>query len=157
MGFKKLRERFHSLLHLEDSAHSLALSFGVGVFIAFCPLVGFHTVLAFFFIWLFRLNMVALFLGAFLNNPWTIFPIMGGSLWLGTVFYPVGDSISSIHWSSITSWGFFDQFKPYVIPFFIGSTVLGVVSGLIGYVVALYLIELYRDRIRLAREKTVIR
>jgi uncharacterized protein (DUF2062 family) len=67
----------------------------------------------------------------------------------------VGDSVPSIRWSSITFLGFFDQLKPYVIPFFIGSTVLGVVSGLIGYGVALYLIQQYRDRIRLAREKTV--
>jgi uncharacterized protein (DUF2062 family) len=174
MSFKSLKEKIKALLHLQDSAHSLAFSFAVGVFIAFCPLVGLHTVLAFFLIWLLRLNMLALFLGAFVNNPWTMVPIMGSSLWLGIILYGGRGGISSVDWSKVSFprldmshlsllgvWDWlglslktlYDQIQPFFIPFFIGSTVLGIVCGVIAYIIAFYLIQQYRGRIALMQKK----
>jgi uncharacterized protein (DUF2062 family) len=174
MSFKTLKEKIKALLHLQDSTHSLAFSFAVGVFIAFCPLVGLHTVLAFFLIWLLRLNMLALFLGAFVNNPWTMFPIMGSSLWLGIVLYGGRDGIPSVDWSKMVfphlDWAhlsflgvwdwlglslktLYEQIQPYFIPFFIGSTVLGIIFAILAYITAFYLIQQYRGRAGLTQKK----
>ena len=154
MGIKKFKEKFRSLLHLETSTHHLAFSFAMGVFIAFSPLLGLHTVLALLVAWVFRLNMVALFLGCFVNNPWTLLPILGTSFWVGTLFSPGQATAPHIDWSShLTFWSLYGSLRPYVVPFFIGSTVLGVLSAILAYVTVYYLIQQYRERIRLARER----
>jgi len=65
-----------SLLLKEPSSHKLALSFSMGVYIAFSPFIGFHTIMVFIFAWLFRLNWAVVFAGSCLvNNPWTMIPI----------------------------------------------------------------------------------
>ena len=156
MGIKKFKEKFRALLHLENSTRHLATSFAVGVFIAFSPLLGLHTILALLCVWGFRLNMVALFLGCFVNNPWTLLPILGASFWVGTLFTPGYAGAPPIDWSSPfhwTLWSLFGSLRPYVVPFFIGSTILGLVSALVGYVAVYYSIQQYRERIRLARER----
>jgi|SRR5579863_2902711 len=150
MGLKRIKETIGRLLRMENSTHQLAFSFATGVFIAFCPLLGLHTVLALFLVWLFRLNMVALFLGCFVNNPWTFLPILGGSFWLGTYLYPSPQPIPPLVWSMTSIWSLYGTFRPYIVPFILGGTVLGLVSASVTYVVAFYLIQQWRERIRIA-------
>lgn len=58
------------------SAHKLALTCAVGVFIGISPLVGGHTLMVIVFGWVLRLNIPAVFLiSVFINNPWTMVPI----------------------------------------------------------------------------------
>ena len=54
-----------------------------GCGIAFCPLYGFHMVLVGLCTWAFKLNFVALLAGAFINNPWTLVPVLGATYWDG--------------------------------------------------------------------------
>jgi uncharacterized protein (DUF2062 family) len=53
----------------------VALAFGIGLFIAFFPLLGIHTGLALVIALTFRLSRVALLAGAWVNNPWTLAPM----------------------------------------------------------------------------------
>jgi uncharacterized protein (DUF2062 family) len=65
-----------NLLQAERSAKKLARSICVGIFIAFSPFVGFHTVMAIALCWLFSLNYpVTLSVQLVINNPFTIVPI----------------------------------------------------------------------------------
>ena len=43
---KRLRQMVRLLLHLEDTPNRVAIAFGIGLFIAFFPLLGIHTGLA---------------------------------------------------------------------------------------------------------------
>lgn len=153
MVFRKFKEKFQTLLRLEDSTHKLTLSFSIGVFIAFSPLLGFHLVMVLFVGWFFRLNMVALFLGAVINNPWTILPIMGVSTWSGTLLFRQSEfeGFSSLQLSDLSLWAFFGQLEPLIIPFFLGSTVLGLIAGFIAYPIVFFLIQRYRERKELQR------
>ena len=57
----------------ESSAGRFAWSVSTGVFIAFSPYHFFHTILIFFFTWLWGLNLVVTFAVTYaINNPWTM-------------------------------------------------------------------------------------
>src|SRR5581483_10373754 len=78
-GVTMVRAGIEKLKNLADQEHcstKLALSFCVGVYIAFSPFIGLHTVMTFIFVWLFGLNLAATFTASWLiNNPWTMIPI----------------------------------------------------------------------------------
>ena len=138
------RERLKALLTLGESPQKLKLAFAVGVFIAFSPLVGIHTVLGVAITWLFRFNPVAVMVGVFINNPWTMVPIYGGGLWLGLQLWPPAADLPGIHFEGLTFIDFLVQLKPYLIPFVLGCTLTGLVAALIGYGVMHMLISAYR-------------
>jgi len=82
-----LRSYFRRLLALDDPPERTALAFSVGVFIAFSPLLGLHTILATLLAFLFRFNKVAIYAGTFVNNPFlTLVPII-------VVSYAVGAAL----------------------------------------------------------------
>ena len=83
------------------------------------------------FAWLFRLNVVPLLMGALVNNPWTFAPLYGVSTWFGVIIY--GGTFPEIVWKNVTFFDFLVSFKPYLVPFFLGTTVLGVIFALLTY------------------------
>jgi Uncharacterized protein conserved in bacteria (DUF2062). len=73
---RPVKNFFEKLVLKERSAKILALSLCMGIYIAFCPFVGFHTIMVFAFSWIFSLNFaVTLAASVFINNPWTMVPI----------------------------------------------------------------------------------
>jgi hypothetical protein len=69
-----VRRWLASLLHVHDSPRRTAAAYAVGVFFAFSPLVGLHTVLALVVAFAFNLNRVAVILGVYTNLPWFMAP-----------------------------------------------------------------------------------
>ncbi|HSW73826.1 MAG TPA: DUF2062 domain-containing protein [Candidatus Limnocylindria bacterium] len=68
----------------ERSCSKLALSCAVGVFIAFSPFMGFHTVMTFALTWLLGLNLAATFaVSCVVNNPWSMIPIYSADYLFG--------------------------------------------------------------------------
>jgi uncharacterized protein (DUF2062 family) len=138
-----LRSLFGRILHLRESPHRTALAFAVGIFIAFSPTYGLHTALVVFCTWAFGLNFLALFAGAFINNPWTLVPILGATFWTGTLI--VGDGgLPPLTWDDLSPGGIYRQVLPYAVPFFVGGVVLSILGAVIAYPVAYYLIAKYR-------------
>src|SRR5882672_8861500 len=71
------RATFRRLLALDDPPERTALAFAIGVFIAFSPFLGLHTILATLIAFLFRFNKIAIYSGTFINNPFlTLVPII---------------------------------------------------------------------------------
>src|SRR5215470_7219149 len=78
------RAAFRRLLAIDDPPERTALAFSIGVFIAFSPFLGLHTILATLIAFLFRFNKVAIYTGTFVNNPFfTLVPIIIGSYAVG--------------------------------------------------------------------------
>src|ERR1041384_3524999 len=78
------RTAFRRLLALDDPPERTALAFAIGVFIAFSPFLGLHTLLATLLAFLFRFNKLAIYTGTFVNNPFlTLVPIVVASYGLG--------------------------------------------------------------------------
>ena len=134
---------FRQILHLRESSHRTALAFAVGVFIGFSPAYGLHMIMVAFCTWAFGLNFVALLAGAFLNNPWTLVPILGATFWTGAQLMG-GIDPPAFNWDDLTARGIYEQVLPYAAPFFIGGVVLSLLGGLLSYPLAYYLIAKYR-------------
>jgi len=135
----RLARTVQILLHVEDTPHRIGLAFGVGVFIAFSPLLGIHTLMALGVAFAFRLSRAAILVGTYINNPWTLAPLyMAGTL-LGCALLGIpSEGLSQINWQ-LHGWEFlsslFVHLRPYLWPFVIGNTLLGTLGGLLGYFV----------------------
>ncbi len=133
----RLRRTLQMLAHLEDTPHRIAVAFGIGVFIAFSPLLGIHTAIALGIAFAFRLSRVAILIGAYVNNPWTVVPMFMGGTLLGCALLGVpSEGLGAIEWH-LHGWAFYESLlhhlKPYLWPFVLGNTILGTVGGLAGY------------------------
>ncbi len=143
LSMESLRQRLTHVLHLQESPHRTALAFATGVFIAFAPHYMLHTASAAFCAWMFRLNYAAIFLGSFINNPWTIIPILAASLSTG-VFLTRESSHTTIEWDKLTTDNLFDMLSPYLIPFLVGACTLAITASLLAYPLMRWTITRYR-------------
>ena len=137
------RSTFRRLLALDDPPERTALAFSLGVFIAFSPFLGLHTILATLIAFLFRFNKVAVYTGTFINNPFlTLVPIIIASYALGAFFLgrPLRIPAAGIellrHPHLLTASYYHKLFQEswdIVWPFSIGALILSVVCSLIAY------------------------
>lgn len=142
------------LLALEDTPERIALAFAVGVFLAFTPLLGLHTLLGIGIAFLFGLNRVAVLLGVFINNPWTLVPIYTAATYLGglLVGFPAMTALPEFGWKEMwqgSTWiGLARQWR-ILTPLLLGSTILSILFAMLSYPLALYLLRqgrAYRSR-----------
>jgi uncharacterized protein (DUF2062 family) len=150
------RKTFRRLVAIDDPPERTALAFSIGVFIAFSPFLGLHTIMATVVAFLFRFNKVAIYTGTFLNNPFfTLVPIIIGSYAIGA--FVLGrpleipaeglellknpDLFSSNYYSRL-----FVQSWHIVWPFTVGASVLSVVCSVLAYPLTLRVLRAYRSR-----------
>jgi uncharacterized protein len=141
----QIRTSLKQLLHLKESPHRTALAFAIGTFIAFSPTYGFHTLSVLFCAWAFRLNAVALMAGSLINNPWTLVPILGATLWTGVQLTGLSH-VPSANWADLSMLAFYEQIKPYAAPFVLGGFVLSTIGAAISYPIAYMAITVQRGR-----------
>ncbi len=151
-----LRASFRRLLAIDDPPERTALAFSVGVFIAFSPLLGLHTILATLLAFVFRFNKIAIYTGTFLNNPFlTLVPIIIASYAVGAFIMgrPLGipsEGIELLKNPAIFSGEYyrriFVQSRYIVEPFAVGGMVLSVVCSLLAYPLTLRALRAYRRR-----------
>jgi uncharacterized protein (DUF2062 family) len=154
-----LRRTGQILLHVEDSPTRVALAFALGVFIAFFPILGVHTGLAIAVALAFRLNKVALLVGAWTNNPWTIAPMYSAGTVLGAFILGVSPaSLGAVDWS-LSGRAFYASLvtglRPLVLPFVVGNLVLGAAAGAVAFLGLRALLARRRRRSRPGRVLTV--
>ena len=132
---RRLARLVHILLCLDDSPAHVALSFAVGVWIAFFPLFGIHTGLALVLAFALRLNRAAILLGAYVNNPWTLAPLyMSGTL-VGCALFGVSPArLWNVEWAH--TWNplaTLVALQPLLWPFVVGNLLLGTVVSVATY------------------------
>jgi uncharacterized protein (DUF2062 family) len=150
------RNAFRRLLALDDPPERTALAFSIGIFIAFSPFLGLHTLMATALAFAFRFNKVAIYSGTFVNNPFlTLVPIILGSYAVGALLLgrplalPEGGAalLRDPHPLDAAYWGaLFARSGDVLLPFAIGGTVLSVVCSLAAYPVTLHLLRAHRRR-----------
>ena len=137
----QIRDKLRQILSVKESPRRIALAFSLGVFIGMSPLLGIHTVLGLMFAWMFRLNKFVTVVGVYITNPWTIVPIYTFSTWVGAKLLGIDSIIPHIDWSHLSMKELTHSFGPLLLPFLLGSTLLGVVSGCLSYVVVLRMVR----------------
>ena len=155
------RDKLKAILQINDTPHHIAMSFAFGVFWGMSPLLGIHTLGAFFTAWLLRLNRFVALVGVFITNPWTFVPIYTFSLWVGAKLMGIKQILPEVGWKSISllqvmEWlkrlisepkNFIDlitELLPLIKAFFIGSFAVGVVAAVLSYFIIYGLVVKYR-------------
>lgn len=123
----------------------IALSFAIGLSVAFSPIIGLHTCMIIIICLLFkRLHKPLLFLTCCINNPWTMLPIASISIMVGNLLmgYNCYADIVSINWYAIGLHNFISIeglnsmyiiLKPIILPYLIGGFALSALSLPISY------------------------
>jgi hypothetical protein len=138
------RNAFRRLLSLDDPPERTALAFSIGVFIAFSPFLGLHTIMATAIAFVFRFNKIAIYTGTFVNNPLlTLVPIIIASYAVGALLTgrPLSlppESLELLKHPRVTSgdyWRtlFVTNGWNILFPFAVGGMVLSVVFSVISY------------------------
>jgi uncharacterized protein (DUF2062 family) len=126
------------VVRLAGSPHAVALGFATGVAVAFTPFLGFHIIIALPIAWLLGANLVAAALGTAVANPLTIPFIWAGTYRLGRFFvggptrFPHGGDVphNLAEKSLLAIW-------PVIKPMLVGSIPIGLLAGVIAYVMVL--------------------
>lgn len=132
---ERFRTTLTQVLRIEDTPHRLALTFAVGVFIGMSPLIGIHTVIALALAWILGLNRVVILSGVFINNPWSMIPIYTFSTWIGTVILDTDLAMTGVDWRRITIGTVVSDFGQLILPFVVGTLLVGTVAALLGYAI----------------------
>jgi uncharacterized protein (DUF2062 family) len=152
------------LLAIDDPPERTALAFSIGVFIAFSPFLGLHTILATVIALSFRFNKIAIYVGTFINNPlFTLVPIIFASYAIGAYLIgkPLGlseEKLALLRDPRLLDGGYwrtlFRESWDVLLPFSIGGTVLSVIGSAIAYPVTLRFLRMRgRRKERKAQDK----
>lgn len=155
-GWNRAKGWFIHLLHMDDSAHSIALGAALGVFIAWTPTIGLQMMLIFFVTSILRANRVAGVPMAWITNPATLVPIYWFNLYIGTLVVGGSDKMLDNFeaaargivardlpwWDLVKQW--WDVVMEVAVPLWVGSILVGLVAGAVAYGVMYYLITTYR-------------
>lgn len=130
-----LRDKLREVASINDSPRKIAISFAIGIFIGMSPVLGLHTMLGIAAAWLFRLNKFVTIIGVYITNPWTIVPIYTFATWIGAKILGINKVIPSINWHNLSLSRLIIEMEHLLWPFVFGTTLIGSLSAVIGYIV----------------------
>lgn len=142
----KIREQFRSIWLSHSSPRKLALALAVGVFLGASPLWGLHTFLALAVCVLLDLNKPAALFGSLVSNPFLAPFLIFASLESGSWFLYGRTAHLSLqeikrHLQSPT---WHDILSEYLLPYCVGSLLVGLVLAFLTFWVALWIARSYR-------------
>lgn len=138
MGLKQV-------LAVKEPPRRIAAAFALGVFIGMSPFLGIHTILGLALAWQLKLNKFVTLIGVYVTNPWTIVPIYSFGTWVGAEVMGLHNIIPAIDWSHITFLGIIENFKPLLLPFLVGSLLVGSIVSVIAYMTIYGLVRKNRE------------
>ncbi|PLX66096.1 MAG: DUF2062 domain-containing protein [Denitrovibrio sp.] len=142
----RFKIKIRKILLLDCPPSRIAAAAAIGVVIGFSPYIGFHTVIAIGTSFVFNLPLYPLIVGAYITNPLTFIPIY-------TLSYKFGEWVTgqraelTVNFSDITFSNLLTTAKTFLVPFFTGSHLLGLILGAITYILTYYLVKKYKDSV----------
>jgi uncharacterized protein (DUF2062 family) len=152
-----IRTTLRRLLAIDDPPERTALAFSIGVFIAFSPFLGLHTIMATVVAFVFRFNKIAIYSGTFINNPFfTLVPIIiasyaVGAFLLGRPLSIPAEGVELLKNPRLFSADYYrllfvQSWNNVVWPFTVGASALSVVCSLLAYPLTLRTLRAYHRR-----------
>ncbi len=153
MIIQKLQQFSKKLFTAETSVKKLTLSTCMGIFIAFSPFIGLHTLMAMAFCWIFSLNYpITLSVQLAINNPWTMVPVYGCGYGFGRLI----SGMCHVDFSQCMPSLFLRIFEPicscvgmstdFIWTFFVGGKALSVLLAIGMYVPIKWIFEKLEQR-----------
>ena len=141
----RLKVGLKQILTVKEPPRRIAAAFAMGIFIGMSPFLGIHTVLGLALAWQLKLNKFVTLIGVYVTNPWTIVPIYSFGTWVGAKVMGLHNIIPAIDWSHITFLGIIENFKPLLLPFLIGSLLVGSIASVVAYMTIYGLVRKNRE------------
>lgn len=147
---QKIKDFLKKLALNEHDPRKLAIAFCVGVYIAFSPFPGFHTLMVIASAWFLSLNFAVVFaISCLINNPWTMVPVYASDHIVGDwICYGLFGLESTVCWNpwwmhSINSWLAHYIAMPTISlwSFLIGGNLLGMGLAILLYPLMLYVFK----------------
>ena len=136
--FTRYRETIRSFLRKGLLPSEIAFAVALGNFVGILPFLGLHTVMALGLAYLLRLNMVIVFLGTQISNPFSFPFILFVSAQIGSLM--LSGSLLNLKFTTDLS-----VLKTYIMPTMVGSIALGLAVGSLSYVLTLSVARRFRS------------
>lgn len=140
-----IRDKLRQILKIKDTPHRIAMAFALGVFMGISPLLGLHTIGAFFIAWMLRLNRLVAIVGVYITNPWTIVPIYSFCIWVGARLTGLERILPAVDWNDVSLMVFMSELKHLIIPFLVGTIFVGSLSAIFSYFIIRWGVTRYRN------------
>jgi len=127
---RNLKKHLRDIVLLDGSPHRASLAFAIGIFIAFSPHFGLHTLTVVGLAWLLRLNLPIMMVGAYVNNPWTAIPIYGFCLCVGNAI--LGNGFNCMP-SGFSYHKLLEFVKAAPLPFIVGTLTMACIASVLSY------------------------
>ncbi|MFO0944252.1 MAG: DUF2062 domain-containing protein [Pirellulales bacterium] len=152
------------ILRADDPPHRIALGIAIGLFVAFLPIVGVKTGLAFGLAWMLGANKAVSVPLVWLSNPVTIVPMSYPGYWLGCKIFHQSTSLSWVETlRSKESWlvksgQLMESLQDVALPLMLGCGIVAIALAIPSYYLSLISIRAYRLRLwgQLAPPSTVL-
>ncbi len=129
---ESIKNKFQQILSINEPPHKISLAFSIGIFIAFSPTIGFHTISAIAAARLLKLNSAVVLSGSLVSNPLTLVVVYGTSICFGNFLL---GNYGSCFPHSFREGELLGYLKAMPLPFLTGTLILGFISALISYFV----------------------
>ena len=134
---EKITKIFTNALKSGNSPEKLTQSFCVGLYIAFAPFPGVHSVMMLFAKWWWGLNFPVLFFATSINNPWTMIPFYSFDYFFG---YWIVHDLFGFNPKWVFSFAkIFGSGEICLWSFLIGGNILGLIFAFVFYPVVRFL------------------
>lgn len=139
------------VLRLTATPHAIAAGVAAGILASWTPFLGFHILIAFAIAYPLAGNMAAAALGTVFGNPFTFPFIWAAALGAGRFILGAGHSGGAFvidpgrlirHFEMGQFW------EPLVKPMLVGGLPLGIISGLVFYIVTYWAVQGFQARRR---------
>jgi uncharacterized protein (DUF2062 family) len=145
------RYLYDRFIRLHGSPEEIAWGAAVGFFVAMSPTMGFQTCLAVPIAAFFKINKVAAAATVWLTNPVTAPFIYGFNYMIGAKL--LGYPLNAVFFSSPSWETFWHASTGVLLSLIVGGALIGVVVGLAGYFLTLWMVRTAREKTRRIRRK----
>ncbi len=135
--FQRYRTAVIDFMRKGMSPKEIAFGVALGNFVGILPFLGLHTVIAIGLAYLLRLNMLIVFLGTQISNPFSFPFILFISAQLGSLV--MNGSLLDLKFS-----GDINIIKHYIVPTIIGSVLMGGAVSSVSYFITLKFAKKFR-------------
>jgi len=132
---RSLRYVVKRVLRLNATPHAIAMGVAAGVFSAFNPFLGIHTLIAVALAWALSGNMIAAAISTWFGNPLT-YPLIWAGTWkLGRLILRTGvpGAMPHLVHGPMTFARLAELWNPLVEPMLVGSVPAGIVAAFAAY------------------------
>jgi uncharacterized protein len=129
---RRWRKFYDTFISLKGPPEKIALSFSIGFWIAWFPIIGTHSVLSILGSALFRTNMPAIYLGSWICNPLTWVPMLVADYAVGRRLVG-GAHLREVDFGSLTLRSMLSLGWEIIVPLLVGGLLLGLANALLAY------------------------